>query len=97
MEWPLLGSREAWAWLRDGLLVWPEVTAQAFTLVVARLLRFVSWVFFYFRYVFEPLQCSMHHGRHWAGGELRGPAHSELKFHTPFIIEVLGQLQREPP
>lgn len=47
MEWPLLGSREAWAWLRDGLLVWPEVTAQAFTLVVARLLRFVSWVFLF--------------------------------------------------
>ena len=42
----LLGSREAWAWLRDGLLVWSEVTAQAFTLLVARLLCFVSWFFF---------------------------------------------------
>ena len=38
----LLGSREAWPWLRDGLLVWPEVMAQDLTLVVARLLRFVS-------------------------------------------------------
>lgn len=38
----LLGSREAWPWFRDGLLVRPEVMAQDLTLVVARLLRFVS-------------------------------------------------------
>lgn len=43
----LPGSREAWAWLRDGLLVWSEVTAQAFTLLVARLFVFLaSWFFF---------------------------------------------------
>lgn len=81
--------QRSWKRLRDGLLVWSEVTAQAFTLVVASFVFRILVFFFFSGMCLSPysVPCTM---EGTGQEELPRPCPLRLKFHA-FHHRSLGQ------